>query len=336
MTNKAMKEVTLQALNEERKGKHYKIPANENFLQNLNAHLADFEQSLYSGASNQHPFVFVFGLPRSGTTLTAQILAYGLNTGYINNLAARFWLAPLTGLKLSAIALPPQPEKKFESNYANTSGLADLHEFGYFWRHWLKLEGATDFRESNLKQKDIDWAGLSTTLAEINSFFNRPVVMKNIFGAYFLDSLSERLPKVLWVCVERDPVDVAISILSARQKFYGDTSMWWSTFPTDYEKYIGLSPIEQIAGQVVSLNNYYQKICLTSKFSENIIRVKYDDMTSAPREFLKAVNDRAYKLYGATLGEIDIPEKFETRQHKQDEALREEFTLALQRISKLY
>lgn len=331
-----MHEVTLKQLNEQRKGGHYKAPQQEDFLKKLNDYLADFEESLYTSNGSDYPFVFVFGLPRSGTTLTAQILAYGFNTGYINNVAARFWLAPVTGLRLSSVMLPTQAERKFESSYANTTGLADIHEFGYFWRHWLKLETASDFTEVGLQNKQIDWAGLSKVLTQISSFWSRPVVMKNIFGAYFLDSVSEILPKVLWVCVERDPVDVSISILNARQKFYGNTDTWWSTFPPDYEKHINRNPIEQIAGQVVSLNNYYQNICQTSKFKENIIRVNYDDMTRSPGDFLRLVNGRSVQLYNTQLGEIDIPETFETRHYKHDEELRKQFAKAIDNISNHY
>ena len=39
----------------------------------------------YRDVGIDHPFVFVLGLPRSGTTLTSQLLAYCLDAGYVNN-----------------------------------------------------------------------------------------------------------------------------------------------------------------------------------------------------------------------------------------------------------
>jgi hypothetical protein len=60
--------------------------------------------------------VFVLGVPRSGTTLTSQLLAYCLDAGYVNNAAARFWLAPVHGIRLARLIAGDRGERSFRSD----------------------------------------------------------------------------------------------------------------------------------------------------------------------------------------------------------------------------
>ncbi len=59
----------LQDLNKLRKGSHVKEPREENFLLQLNQTLQAAEARSYKDYAPGHPFIFIFGLPRSGTTL---------------------------------------------------------------------------------------------------------------------------------------------------------------------------------------------------------------------------------------------------------------------------
>ena len=72
-------------------------------FEGLNEYLRPRELELYRDREIEHALVFVVGLPRSGTTLLTQVLAYCLDAGYVNNFAARFWLAPVHGLRLSRL-----------------------------------------------------------------------------------------------------------------------------------------------------------------------------------------------------------------------------------------
>jgi ABC-type oligopeptide transport system ATPase subunit len=58
------------------------------------------DAEIVAAAKLAHAHEFIVGLPRSGTTLLSQLLAYSLDAGYTTNFAARFWLAPVHGLRL--------------------------------------------------------------------------------------------------------------------------------------------------------------------------------------------------------------------------------------------
>lgn len=126
-------------LNLDRENKYLKDPVEENFTRQVNEALLQLEKSTYHDCTIKHPFIFVFGLPRSGTTLLTQLLASTLNLGFINNFVARFWLAPVTGIRLARSLKLESQANSFRSEFGATAGLGDIHEFGYFWRHWLKI-----------------------------------------------------------------------------------------------------------------------------------------------------------------------------------------------------
>jgi len=98
-----------EELYERRRGAYAKEPSDEEFLRRLNEDLAEREQALYADVGVERPVVFVVGLPRSGTTLLSQLLAYCLDAGYVTNVAARFWLAPVHGIRLSRLLAGDEP-----------------------------------------------------------------------------------------------------------------------------------------------------------------------------------------------------------------------------------
>lgn len=280
---------SLQDLNDLRQGKFKKEMTKENFLKELNEHLLPFEKDCYQDDIElEEPLFFVFGLPRSGTTLSSQILTHAFDFGYINNFVARYWLSPITGLKQSDI-LFSESKISFDSDYANTENMTDLHEFGYFWRYWLKKNNIEDF--VNFNGTNIDFEGLKKVLANIQHHFNKPVLMKNIFGAIHAKELTEKLKKINWIYIERDPAEVATSMLDARMKFYGNYDTWWSTIPPNYYSIKNLPYMKQIAEQVKGLRSFYNQI--QSQLSDDrIIRIAHSDLIENPNKLVKKVSDK--------------------------------------------
>ncbi len=67
------------------------------------------------------------------------------------------------------------------------------------------------------------------------------------------------LGQVVWVLVERDPLDAAVSILDARRRHYADPRAWWSYVPLEYDRLAGLDEWQQVAGQVHYLSRLYER-----------------------------------------------------------------------------
>jgi hypothetical protein len=304
-----------------------KDAGDEGFLRALNAQLAPLEEGLYVDCEIERPFVFVVGLPRSGTTLLSQVLAYGLDAGYISNFTARFWLAPVLGLRLERIVLGSDRPAAFESDYARTADAREIHEFGYFWRHWLRKERFADVVASQELEREIDWPGLRRTLANVQSELGKPYVGKNMLGAYHMGMLSEVLGRVVWVLVERDPLDAAVSILDARRKHYDDPRSWWSYVPLEYDQLAGLDEWEQVAGQVHYLSRMYDRELAT--LGDAGIRVRYEDLCADPATVLDEVSTRCARLYGHEITIVARPAPFPARFHRDRTADKERLAVLL-------
>ena len=315
-----------------RQGKYVKRPEDERFLEEFNQTLKEKEWSFYKDWPIEHPFIFVYGLPRSGTTLITQVIAHCMDVGFINNLMARFYLAPVHGIRFSRAVLGDQRSTNFRSDYARTTELGDIHEFGYFWRYWLKkeeMEGVTHAAEI---EKQIDWAGLKKTLANMQHEFDKAMIFKNIFGSYHQHKLNEVLGKVLFVYIKRDILDSAISILEARRKYYTDLNTWWSYMPIEYEQIKDLDYWQQIAGQVFYLRSYYDRM---SRELPNVLTVAYRDLTDRPLQVLQSINDKLQELYGCTVPIVEPPpESFPFRTYEDRTEEREKFRRLIDEFAK--
>jgi len=319
-----------------RKSEYAKDPQEENFLSVFNGWLKEREVTGYRQVPEEHPFIYTFGLPRSGTTLMSQLIAYSFNIGYINNFMARFWLAPVTGIKLSQAILKKEKVSGFNSHYAATSGLADIHEFGYFWAHWLKKENFTDIVGTEKMEDEIDWQGLKTVLLNIQAVFGKGFSCKNVLAAYHMKKFSDLFDKVLFVYIERDPLDSAISILDARKKYYQDLNKWWSYCPLEYDLIKNLPYMEQIGGQVFFLSRYYRKHIQIVP-SKNVLRFKYEELCHSPLGIVQKIQKFCQDFFGYQLNISHTPpEYFKFRQYLDRDPEKRQFKTILEKMEREY
>ena len=315
-----------QSLNRKRSTQYQKDERQENFLENFNETLLPLEESLYEVEELQHPMIFVVGYPRSGTTLLTQVLAHGLNLGYINNVMARFWKTPVTGIKFSQSVFKQQQDTGFDSDYGATSRLTNIHEFGYFWRNWLQKHTFEDIVHADEKEDRLDWEGLKAVLANMQYQFGKSMVFKNIYGSYHMERMKRELGKVFYVYIERDPLDSALSIIDARKKYYNDIDTWWSYVPPEYNKIKDANAYRQIAGQIHYLKKYYRQSLLKPEIKDSSILVNYSDLCGDPRAFLKSVTGKLSALYNSNPEISDsLPDHFPLRTYPDREDEKQRF-----------
>jgi hypothetical protein len=282
--------------NRARLDRYRKDEALEEAVRELNRALAAHEPPAPDGLPPL-PHLFVFGLPRSGTTLTHQVLTRGLDVGYVSNVMARFWLAPHAGAVLSQAVLGQERDDTFRSDYGKTLVPAGGHEFAYFWHRWLGIEDVEDLVDFSGDSERADWDGMAAALRTIQAVFDRPLVFKTNYAAQFLPAFARVLPMPLFVHVWREPLDVALSILEARRRYYGDLSTWWSTHPPDYQTLAGRSPSEQIAGQVVGLRRAYAAQIAKAP-AELTVEFEYADLCADPAAVVEMIRDRCRAVHG--------------------------------------
>ncbi len=256
------------------------------------------------------PNMYVIGLPRSGTTLLTQVMFNGLNIACTSNLVARFWSAPLFGFSLAKAVCGRAKAKEFLSQYGKSTDPRSPHEFSYFWHALLKINGDHAAGASyNMSDSEANLLDLKSTLVNINHIVGGPVVYKPLeLVLPFLTKLRLLLPQSMFVYLERDPVDVALSLAQGRLDYYGDVERWFSSQPDNYEQIKSLPFDEQIAMQVLSLRRMYREAIATLP-EDNLLHVRYEDLCGYPHQVLTSLVDKSRRLgyQGMHIEDADIP-----------------------------
>lgn len=279
----------------------------ENYLSLLNNSLYPAEQSLYKNYSEKYPTIHIIGAPRSGTTLATQILSSFLSIGYINNLIAAFWNAPLFGIQLSKKLLGTEYVSDFSSVFGRTNNIYEPHEFGYFWNVHLAYN---DFQQKDTShEKNIDWENLKLILTNITYAFEKPVLFKSFLVGFHATHFYHALRKTCFIYIRRNFVNNAVSIYNLRKQMLGDENLWASIKPKQYNQLKNENIYNQITGQILFLEQEYLKQ-LENVPDDNKMIVNYEEICRNPEEFLKAVKKMIEKQSAYCEIKKDIISKF--------------------------
>jgi hypothetical protein len=290
----------------------------EEFLSSLNSFLEHFDAATASFDSDD-PALYIAGVPRSGTTLLSQLLCRYLSVGYINNVIARFWTNPVVGIKLSQTLLEVESPSRIrlDSIHGTTEDPWGPHEFGYFWRHWLRVDNSPSHHISDELAAQIDHEGLGRMLSNIVGAFGRPTIFTNLVCGLNARLLNRVRPNSVFILIERNEEAVVRSILRCRKERYGDERVWWSLRPSSYAEIKQVvDPEEQASRQVTELRSEINKELNAADCQ--VIRLSYEGLCADPRgslEQIKAqINTRGSLVHSrnlpdcpATLSKAQLP-----------------------------
>ena len=256
-------------------------------LERMNALLAAEDDRLSADhEAPRWPVTFIVATPRSASTLFQQLALSTMRIGYVSNVMARFWRAPVLGAVLARDLDDPDYVSHLKSHgtYYNAPGAQEPHEWGWFWRHWLRLEGDDHYCDP---ARPIDGAGLCRKLAAVEAVKDAPLVFDNVFAMANLDVLRAALPRVLAVRIRRDPYFVCNSILNARIDRYGDVGAFFSHRPRAIEAILAVAdPVEQVVQQVRAIVDEIAD-SLTPMAPADVLSVEYPDIIGAPQAVMR-------------------------------------------------
>ncbi len=293
----------------------------ERFLVELNDLLSGYDYWVRNPDENCIPNVYVFGLPRSGTTLVYQALINSLDSIWPTNLMARFWEAPIVGIKLSRMLGLYDADVSYKSAFGVTKGVQEPHEFGYFWMKWMNYPNVVI--QDQFHEETIDWDGMSEILTSMRNEARKPIVFKNMLYALHLEKFAQVERNAVFIYCRRDLADVAVSIHNTRLKRYGDARRWWSYKTPDYQQIHRLSPIEQIVHQVKMGHEIYEGWLQKPELASRIYTIHYDEVNRDMPQVLKALQEK----HGLKL-KMDLEWDFNPVTHKGKE-LYEQFASEL-------
>lgn len=267
-----------------------------NAFASLNENLQKAQQQLYTTITAHQTTIHIIGAPRSGTTLLSQLLLSYTQVGYINNLIAAFWNAPLYGIYLSNKLLPQAYISSFTSEFGATNTIEEPHEFSYFWKKHLNYP---DFLQRSYDPNHtIDWSALKSILYQMTFAFQKPILYKSFQFGFHANEAVQQMPKTIFFHIKRDIFQNAYSILKLREKRHEDISIWASIKPHQYSFLKDENPYRQVVGQVMFLNHEYKKQ-LDGIPVKNKDVISYSDLCASPERVLSqlvGVISHHYKL----------------------------------------
>jgi len=221
--------------------------------------------------------VFILGLPRSGTTLVYQYLVHRLHVAYFTNAVGEHPYDPCRAT-WAQIKDGGVYRSDFESEYGRSRGDLAPREAGRFWLRFFDI----DAYQTPGDVGDAALAEMREAVFCVQAIFAAaPFVNKNVKHLLRIPILNAAFPDPHCLVVERDRVDVALSILRGRAESLGSEGAWFSAQPPEYERLRRLDPVEQVVGQVVGLERKMNED-LARVSAARVHRVDYEAFCRSP------------------------------------------------------
>jgi Sulfotransferase family len=234
------------------------------------------------GACPTRPLIFVCGPPRSGTTLLAQVLIRYLPVAYFNNLTSVFPRSPITANAILRRLIRSYPVK-FSAYYGKSDHLSGPNDALYLWDRWCGTDRTRIPRAFDSQPR----AEMRAFFAAVQDFYQLPLINKNNSLNTFASLVADILPTSQFICLDRDPVFLAQSLLIARKEIVGDLS---TPYGIHHRAAGGASddPIEDVCRQVV----FHQAVAcdqLARIGPERFHVISYESFCATPREVVRWV-----------------------------------------------
>tara|TARA_R110002124_G_scaffold75612_5_gene202920 strand:+ start:6094 stop:7050 length:957 start_codon:yes stop_codon:yes gene_type:complete len=231
--------------------------------------------------------VFIIGAPRSGTTLTFQLLVHSFRLGYLTNLHCLFFGTPAL---VSLFTRSHTEPSDFASDYGRTSGRLGPSECGEWWYRFFPRDPAHVTR-ADIKPRSL--AAFRRSLSTLAAFEKRPLVFKNLYAGMRLDPIVDVFPNAVFIHVERDVRDNALSILEGRMAALGRYDTWWSVPPPGWQDLGKLSPAHQAVSQVRAINACIASDAARLGVSDRVFNATYAAICHNPKAFIAQIKEFA-------------------------------------------
>lgn len=225
--------------------------------------------------------VFLLALPRSGSTLTYQILCHSLRFNYLSNIWLLLFQLPWLGGKVSAY-LTKNYFSDFKSQHGLTEGIIGPAEGLDFWRYWAGFDLCEQSKERDLNYDISIRRDYLSSVLESVSDSQRPFLTAYLGHTLDPVRLMRMFPNAKYIRLRREPVSNALSLLNSMRK---SKSSWLSIVPGESSSSINLTEHEKVASQVYWLNRRLDKIT-TNKC---LLDLSYENLCSNPKQEIERV-----------------------------------------------
>lgn len=270
-----------------------------------------------AGSGALPPPLFIVGPPRSGSTLTYQLVTQNFQVGYMT--------APLAYahgmINVLARLLRPslgRPLPVFESHYGKIPGILSPSEHALYWYRWFPRDGDLGHYLPPETIAPHAYADLKYSLDSLASILNRPWVFKNLYLSISSGALARILPEARFLVVRREPLLACQSILGMREQL--SAGEWWSVKPPHYREWREFPLWQQVARQVFYAEAIPRRD-LKKYAVGRFLEIDYPTLCRHPREILQKLHAWLGPLGYQTYPDAEIPESFQASEKIRLDAL---------------
>jgi len=242
------------------------------------------------------PIVFICGPSRSGTSVVALTIARALPVAYFTNLTSVFPRSPITFSRLFRLQ-PRSGRLSLRSHYGRTAGVRGWNDGLYLWDRWLG-EDRTSVR-SHISQDE--GLAMARFFGAFEQWSGRPLVTKNNSLIVYAALVARYLPTAHFICLERDPLYLAQSLLVARSYIHGTEAISYGR--DDPTRIRHSDPAADVCGQV----RFYARLMREQQNAlgpERFRVVSYEDFCANPAKLVTYV---ARNILDVPVDETQIP-----------------------------
>ena len=246
----------------------------------------------------ESPVVFILGSPRTGSTFLYLAMLHAFSFTYFSNLANdAFPTRPVIEMALRS-QLTDSLEISLESRYGKTQGLLRPSEASFIWRNWYGGEHPSQAKSSEIIRGKR--SHMLKTLASCTQITRTPIVIKNAWNCFRIQSLSRLLPRSFFIWIRRDIVSSSSSDLSARYAVQKSPNVWNSATPSNWLQLRTRPYWEQVVENQYEFNTAIRDD-LEEYAGERSLAVWYEDLRSDPDGVLGEIGSSLTSHFGSPI-----------------------------------
>lgn len=258
------------------------------------------------------PIIFLVAPPRSGSTLTYQILNRGTKSLYISNLWNLLYALPYIGGRYVNSNFK---NNRFDSDRGLVSGLNGESEGMRFWSYWMG-QGLEQCRNT-ISEKRINYIkSVFSSLINVK----KPLISGYLGHVFSIKFLRNFFPGSVFIYLKRDDLSNIYSMVKTYRDFEKNRTEfeWMSVKPKGWDEKKDLDVVNKLFWQYKKVQSYVD----SSILDKDTLVVRYEDVCRNPHQFLKEVKEFVRKHdidLDLKLENIPVSFNYNTVQETMDE-----------------